>query len=113
MLPANAIGHYEGVYADGEATLTVRYTKEDIIIPADWVTGFCGPEPVRFTLENKKLYYLYAAEEGWFVFFEVPEEYGKTCPFIERFLMRLRYFKSVSKSEDSVPFPAIVELPEG
>ncbi len=113
VLPANAIGHSEGVYTDGTVALTVRYTEEDIIIPADWVTGLCGSAPVRFTLDSARLHYVYSSEEGWFALFDVPEDYGKTCAFIERFLQRLRYFKSVSKSGESVPFPAIVEVPEG
>ena len=111
VLPANAISHYEGVYTDGETELTVRYTEDEIIIPADWVTGFCGSEPVRFTQENGRLYYVYSAAEGWFVLFDVPEGYGKTCAFIGRYLQRLRYFKSVSKKDASAPFPAIVEVP--
>jgi hypothetical protein len=113
VLPANAISHHEGVYADGAMKLTVRYAEEDIIIPGDWVTGLCGTAAIRFTQESGRLHYVYSAEEGWFVLFDVPEDYGKTCAFIERFLQRLRYFKSVTKSEAAVPFPAIVEVPEG
>lgn len=112
VLPANAISHYEGVYTDGAATLTVRYAEENIIIPADWVTGLCGSAAVRFTLENGRLHYVYSSQEGWFILFDIPEDYGKTCAFIERFLQRLRYFKSVSKGGETVPFPAIVEVPE-
>jgi len=113
VLPANAIIHKEGVYTDGTEELFVRYTEEEIIIPGNWVTSVCGSTPVRFTLDNSRLHYAYSSEEGWFVLFDVPEDYKKTCDFIERFLQRLRYFKSVAKESESVPFPAIVEVPEG
>jgi hypothetical protein len=110
-LPPNAIRHTEGVYLDGIQQLVIRFTEEEFLVPESWLTGLCGASRVRFTLEGERLYYAYNSEEGWAVLFDVPENYGKTCAFIERFLQRLRYFKNVSKDVDSVPFPAIVEIP--
>lgn len=117
VLPANAISHEEGVYTDGPATITVRYTEDEILIPADWVTSVCGSAQgstrLRFTLEESRLHFVYPSPEEWAVLFDFPDGYEKTCEFIERFLQRLRYFKSVSKDAESVPFPAIVEVPPG
>lgn len=117
VLPANAISYEEGVYIDGPSTLVVRYIEDEVLIPADWVTSVCGAgqgsTPLRFTLEDSRLHYGYESPEGWVVLFDVPEDYGKSCAFIERFLQRLRYFKSVTQSSESVPFPAIVEVPDG
>ena len=116
VLPANAIRHEEGIYTDGPATLTVRYTEDEILIPEDWVTSVCGSSQssirLRFTLEDSWLHFVYTGPENWVVFFEIPDDYEKTCAFIERFLQRLRYFKSVSDGSGSVSFPAIVEVPE-
>jgi len=109
VLPANAIPHYEGVYRAGDFTITVRYTEESVVIPPDWVDRRCGTLPLRFTSGYGVFHYVYAAEEGWSAFFEIPENYGEDCPFIQRFVQRLRYFKSVSEATGTVPFPAVVE----
>lgn len=111
ILPANAIGHYQGVYEDGEFSITVRYTEEDIVVPSDWVTRRCGDDAVWFITDDQIIHYLYGSGDGWYTFFEFPRDYGEECVFIQRFLQRLRYFKSVAESPDSVPLPAIVETP--
>jgi hypothetical protein len=108
-LPANATKYFEGTYTQGFHTIIVRYSEENIVIPAEWVTTRCGTLPLRFTVENNTVHYAYSQEETWAVLFELPDEYELSCAFIERFLQRLRYFKSVSESEEAVPFPAIVE----
>ena len=109
VLPPNAIAHYQGLYKEGRFAISVLYTQESIVIPADWVTKRCGSDPVRFTVENDAIHYMYASQEGWYTFFTFPGDYGKDCSFIERFLQRLRYFKSVVGSGEPVPLPAIIE----
>lgn len=109
VLQANAIRHYQGVYVHDGVKLTVRYSEEHIVIPSGWVTRRCGTLPVSFTVENGTLHYVYQAEEQWYVFFEIPESYGRDCAFIERFLQRFRYFRSVTGS-GNVPFPAVLEI---
>jgi len=110
LLPANAIRHYEGIYEHNGYTIIVRYTTDDVILPDNWVTRRCGTVPLRFTLENGAVHYAYLEDGNWVVFFEIADSYENGCSFIERFLQRLRYFKSVTDNPETVPFPAIVEI---
>ena len=112
ILPPNALSFYRGEYVDGSALLTVLYTEEVLAPPEDWTTTRCSSEALRFVTKEGRLHYLYVSDDGWSVFFEIPRSYERACPFIERFLQRLRFFKGVGASE-IVPFPAIVELPTG
>jgi hypothetical protein len=92
--------------------LTVLYTRQDLLIPGNWISRRCGAWRVYQVADYETFTLCYPDERGFFLFFFFPElqqpDYwcGFIDPFIERFLFLLNFIET----EADVPFPAILQL---
>lgn len=120
FLPVNVIEHYFGRYLirppisteEPAVPVTVYYTERSIAPFDSWVPADCQLRALRVVgdFDGNRVYYL-AHDQPWYLFVEVPVDFGSTCEFIDVFARRFRYFLEVGDPEGVPPFPAILELP--
>ena len=110
FLSPNTIAYDLGEYRDGDSSIYVYYTDEEIVPGSAWAKGDCSQNQTLLLPSSDALMHFFDSGEGWAVFFEMPPGYEQSCGFIEVFLRRLGYFKSVTAPGSGVPLPAILEL---
>jgi len=109
----NAIENYAGYYTFREQDITVYYTDREIVRFEQWEPVSCGPlQLYRLEYTDPEeaappAVYFYQTDT-YSLFFSFPGELN--CDFIERFLLRFDYFRTVRElPAKRPPFPAVVE----
>jgi hypothetical protein len=115
FLPTNTIEHYLGRYETAEGEVLVYYTEKEIVPLGSWETGSCGALSLRRFLVDEsgtvEPVAFFGAEE-YRLFFRFGSG-AVDCGFIETFLNRFRYFRSLPEDgggTETPPFPAVVGL---
>ncbi|MFP4492019.1 MAG: hypothetical protein ACLFNZ_11130 [Spirochaetaceae bacterium] len=146
FLPPNAIEYHRGVYELPEQNLLLHHTRREIVPPSSWEEKACGGTPLltfytkwkdlpetvteiwpvsdKNTLQASPLQPVTAfySGEDYYLFFTF---LGGTvsCDFVESFIEKFLYFRSVSRGEESragreesskgpvppPPFPAVLD----
>jgi hypothetical protein len=114
VLPPNVIPYFYGEYQFRNHTVIVNYTTEAIVPSGTWGQTQCAPyavkqysHPVKPNLWDV---YFYQREDRWFVFMILPVEIEDPCLFISSFIKKLTYFIGITREEQTVPLPAVIEL---
>lgn len=114
FLPTNTIAHFRGLYETPEGEVLVYYTEEEIVPLSGWERDSCGDQPLYrfdFTAESGRSPVIaYFSGEGYHLFFRFRSGL-LACDFVQTFLSRLRYFRSLPESRVASgmpPFPAII-----
>jgi hypothetical protein len=113
FLPTNAIAHYRGLYELPEGEATVYYTEQEIVPLAAWERQSCGPHRLRvfrIAEEGRSYPVAYLVLDGAHLFFRFHTT-AVECAFLELFISRFRYFRSLPEEEaagGAPPYPAIV-----
>jgi len=112
FLPANSIRHYRGRYETSGGEILVRYTEEEIVPRESWERSRCGSRELRVfrvaSETERAVPVAYIPGEGYHLFFRFTGG-ALDCSFIDVFIQRFRYFRSVPGGDsEAPPFPAIV-----
>lgn len=123
----NAIETWSGYYRYWGLEVVVSFTREDILLPAEWESSSCE-KLEGFSPEKNSFYY---DTDDWSLLFKFqnsvgePVEYFSTdnvrvpfvstlpedpCPFIDTFIIRLKYFLRDADPGNPPLLPAILEF---
>ncbi|HDQ13460.1 MAG TPA: hypothetical protein ENN41_01415 [Sediminispirochaeta sp.] len=104
FLPRNVISHYRGYYSlEGDA-IKVYYTEQEIVRFSRWPAVDCGPLQL-YQVEGEVYFGQFP---DFYIFVEF--EQSLRCDFVNQFISRLNYFRSVQDmNAGRPPFPAILE----
>jgi len=113
FLRTNVIDHFRGVYSYLEKDILVYYTEHRIVRFETWTPVSCG----NFRLYRLDRGQIEASAPGAVFFFRDEDfslffafEAELDCTFVQRFLVRFNYFRSVRDLPSRrPPFPAVVD----
>ena len=107
----NAIPYELVEYGYRQKTVLVYLVRRAIPILPSWEKADCAKAPLSLLPaaggETNKKALLYDSGEDWYAIFVFADEEKASCPFIEVFLDRLRFFL---RSGTPSPFPAILDI---
>lgn len=110
FLYPNALPVFYGEYTYRKEKILVYFTEKEIVRSDSWQPFEC-PERTLYRLEREeKLLLYFRNENGWSVFFSLPEKIKTPCRFINTFLDRFLYFRSISRDRNIATFPAVLEF---
>ena len=110
FLYPNALPVFYGEYTYRKVKILVYFTEEEIVRSDSWQPFEC-PKRTLYRLEREeKLLLYFRNENGWSVFFSMPEKIETPCRFIDKFLDRFLYFRSISRDRNIATFPAVLEF---
>ena len=126
LIYPNAIETWTGYYRYKELEVVVSFTRKDILVPAEWESAFCA-EIDGFSPDNFSFYY---KNNDWSLLFQFknsvrmplvgapsldlpavdPIAVDVSCPFINKFITRLKYFLRDADPKGPPLLPAIIEF---
>ena len=121
LLYPNAIKTWSGYYRYLELEITVSFTREDILIPGEWKSFSCEKTGGFSPVENS----FYYRDSDWSLLFQFKNSVRMplvgtpsldlpavdvSCPFINKFITRLKYFLRDADPKDPPLLPAIIEF---
>ena len=112
FLSANSIRHYQGRYETSGGDILVRYTEEEIVPLESWESVRCGSRELRVLRASSEaettVPVAYVEGEGYHLFVRFTGG-ALDCSFLDVFMQRFRYFRSLpGQGSKTPPFPAIV-----
>ncbi len=118
LLYPNAIEIWSGYYRYLESKVIVSFTRENILIPNEWESTVCG-EIKGFSPDDLSFFY---KDNDWYLLFQFsappldPPPAGALsvdlpdCSFINKFIIRFKYFIRDADPKDPPLLPAILEF---
>ena len=110
FLYPNAIPVFYGEYEYRNKKIIIYFSEEEIVRSDSWLPFEC-PERTLYRIKREERVVLYFRDENkWSVFFSLPVELETPCRFIDKFLERFLYFRSIARGESIATFPAVLEF---
>jgi hypothetical protein len=109
FLGPNVIEHQRAEYRVREGTIVVLYFEYQGELWEESDSYLCGSNRVAEVETFDGTVDLYSAPD-WRCFVVFPDSFEARCAFLSPFVDRLRFFKSASRDDPVVPFPAFIEL---
>lgn len=110
FLYPNAIPVFYGEYEYQNKKIIIYFTEEEIVRSDSWAPFEC-PERILYRIKREERLVLYFRDENeWSVFFSMHSELETPCRFIDKFLERFLYFRTIARGESIATFPAVLEF---
>lgn len=120
LLYPNAIDIWSGYYRYMESEVIVSFTRENILIPNEWESAVCV-EIKGFSPDKLSFFY---KDNEWSLLFQFPAPppmgisnsnvqvplVGNPCTFINKFIIRFKYFIRDASPQAPPLLPAILEF---
>ena len=96
----------------GAPHLRVLFSRQDLLVPRSWTVQRCAARQLYRVVDHDTFALCYHDERGFYLFFLFPETEPPAywCTFVDALIERFLFLLNFVKSDDSVPFPAVLQL---
>lgn len=111
--PAERPMQVQGIGGEAAAAhLRVLFSRQDLLVPRSWAVQRCGTRQLYRVVDHETFALCYYNERGFYLFFLFPdaEPPAYWCTFVDALIERFLYLLNFVKGDDSVPFPAVLQL---
>jgi len=106
LIYPNALKVWAAYYRYLGSEVKVSFTRENIIIPTEWESLTC--DKIRGLQIDKESFFYNNTD--WVLIFQFSQELALDCRFVNRFIVRLKYFLRDANLLEPPLFPAILEI---
>lgn len=106
LIYPNALQVWVAYYRYLELEIKVSFTRENIMIPTEWENLTC--DKIKGLQVDKESFFY--QDTDWILIFQFPQELALDCLFVNRLIIRLKYFLRDASLLEPPLFPAILEI---